>query len=178
MSAIAGSSSASSATAGSSSAAGGSNDAFVADVRRLHGEANAALRGSVSRLDALLRPVQRAYFACCTACTDDSRATEAVSSCVAACAEPLSAVQGKLRAAQDDFQARVRGCHGAAGELVKGDAANPTAAEAAAYTRALRPCLAAATDALPALVEPVYAAVAPAMAQIKATTPKSAGWLW
>jgi len=128
-------------------AAGGGNDAFVADVRRLHGEANEALRGSVAKLEGRLRPVTRAYFACCSACTDDARPTEAVSACVAACSEPLAAVQGRLRAAQEDFQGRVRACHGRAGEHVTGDAANPTAAEAAAYTRALRPCLAAAADA-------------------------------
>ncbi len=52
-------------------------------VQQVHEAANAALGRAIEVLDKQIRPVQRAYFNCCYACSDDRRKSAEVPGCIA-----------------------------------------------------------------------------------------------
>ncbi len=81
-------------------------------VQAIHEAANEALGKAIQQLDKQIRPVQRAYFSCCFACSDASRPAADVPSCIAACQQGMIAVQTALGDAQETFQGMIGKCHG------------------------------------------------------------------
>jgi hypothetical protein len=165
-------------------------------VQALHDRANAELRLSIERIDKELRPLQRAYFRCCFSCSDDTRPSDKVGSCIEACQAPVAAVQESLGGAQQSFQNRVRRCHEMAGEAVpessarRNDDGSPSAATVSAYLRSLEPCIAGELRKLPSLMTPIHDRIPRAFEDISRATPAtsfdlakgekapSKGYLW
>jgi hypothetical protein len=158
-------------------------------VQAIHEAANEALGRAMEGLDKRVRPVQRAYFACCYACADEGRKATEVPDCISACQAPMIEVQSTLAEAQEEFQGRIGRCHQAAGEAVDGLAASmekggkPSGAQMAQYAGSLRPCVAGEVAKIEGLLAPSHARVPTAMAAIKAATPAGgqqlegkAGW--
>lgn len=146
-------------------------------IESIHRSANDALVKEIAPLDKALRPLQRAYFACCYACHDDAKPMSEVAQCAAACAGPVEAVQESFGQAQQAFQQRVSRCHQIAGEAVpSGEAARgpdgkPSAAALAAYVGKLRPCVEEEVRKLDNLLGPIKQGVPKALEAVAAATP-------
>lgn len=144
-------------------------------VRGAIDDANNALMKSVEQLDAKLRPVQRAFFACGYAATSDTRGTMEVAESIEKCQEPFQRVQQLMNEAQGDWQTRIRGCHEKAGAALdpSGPASKgkPTDEEMSKYATIFQPCVAAEIKHVGSVMAPVYAAVPKALADIQAATP-------
>ena len=121
-----------------------------------------------------MRPLQRAYFSCCHACTDDFRPSKEVGPCVQRCVEPVARINGELEGMQQAFQQRMSRCHELAGEAVprepSGDGRGgkgPSPEAIAAYVSRLKPCVEEELQKLPALVSPVRDAIPGALEDVK-----------
>jgi hypothetical protein len=150
-------------------------------INSLTADANKELLRLVGRVDADLRPLQRAYFKCCFGCSDDARPTAEVAPCLARCQEPMAAVQEDLGGVQATFQTRLKRCHALAAEALPAElsrggagARAPSEAEMGVYAARLAPCFREEMGKLPALVAPLTAAVPRARAAIEVATPAAA----
>ncbi len=122
-------------------------------------------------VERLVRPLQRAYFSCCYACTDDRNSASEVSPCVQRCVAPISRINEALGTAQSSFQQRMQRCHQVAGEAVPANSSTPsgepTPAALAAYTARLQPCMEEELSKLDALLAPVQSAIPGALDEIR-----------
>lgn len=144
-------------------------------VRSAIDDANNALMKSVEGLDAKLRPVQRAFFACGYAATSDSRPTMEVAESIEKCQEPFQRVQQLMNDAQGEWQTRIRSCHEKAGAALdpNGPASKgkPTEEEMSKYATIFKPCVSGEIKQVEKVMAPVYSAVPQALADIQAATP-------
>jgi hypothetical protein len=145
-------------------------------INEITKSANDELVRVISRVDASIRPLQRAYFKCSYGCSDDSRLTAEVPACFSRCQEPMSGVAEQMTELQNEFQSRIKLCHKLAAGAIPGGGRDRqyTDADYALYADRLRPCVREEVANLPSLVKPLTAAVPQAIATIGALTPLSA----
>lgn len=143
-------------------------------VEALYARANSELQTHIMRIDKELRPLQRAYFRCCYACSDDSQPAKDVTSCISTCQEPLAATQASLGGAQQAFQKRVQRCNEIAREALPTqtrDDKNSEAVAVAAYVGAMEPCMQKEIHKLSSLMDPIHASLPKALASVENSTP-------
>lgn len=80
-------------------------------VQQIHEAANVALGKAIEELDKKIRPVQRAYFACCYASSHETFKADDVPDKIGLCQRPMLEVQQMLSAAQQEFQGNIGKCH-------------------------------------------------------------------
>jgi hypothetical protein len=122
-------------------------------------------------LDRAMRPLQRAYFMCCHACSDDERAASAVSTCVQDCVTPVARVNAQLQSATELLQQRLGRCEQvameAAGEGGSGEGSSGEEARKRAFVARMRPCVEEEVGKLSRQLEAVRASVAPALEEVQ-----------
>ena len=145
-------------------------------INEITKSANDELVRVIGRIDASIRPLQRAYFKCCYGCSDDARLTAEVPACLSRCQEPMSGVAEQMTEMQNEFQSRLKRCHKIAASAIPGGGRDRQygAEDYALYAEKLRPCVREEVSGLPSLVKQLTEAVPQAMASIGAVTPLSA----
>ena len=145
-------------------------------IEDIHKGANEEMMRLTSSVDKSVRPLQRAYFSCCHACSDDVRPAGEVGPCVETCVSPLALVQEALSDAQQTFQTRMKRCHQMAGEAIPASERKELSeASMAVYVGKLRPCIEEEIKKLPELVKPVQSLIPKAISDIERVTPKTGG---
>ena len=119
-------------------------------------------------LDRAMRPLQRAYFMCCHACSDDERPAAAVSSCVQDCVTPVARVNAQLQSATELLQQRLGRCEQVAMEAAGegGEGGSSEEARKRAFVARMRPCVEEEVGKLARQLEGVRASVAPALEEV------------
>lgn len=147
-------------------------------VSEIHTRANQALSLAVESLDKKIRPSQRAYFACCYACSHESTKPQEVPDCLSSCQEPMMRVQERLQNAQETFQGKIGACHAAAGAKVNSEGGSkfvresPTPGQLTIYAASLRPCVERETAGIDSLLKEVLTVIPDALRDIEKATPK------
>ena len=126
-------------------------------------------------LDRAMRPLQRAYFMCCHACSDDERPASAVSTCVQDCVTPVARVNAQLQSATELLQQRLGRCEQVAMEAVgeggegggSGSGSSSEEARKRAFVARMRPCVEEEVGKLARQLEGVRASVAPALEEVQ-----------
>jgi hypothetical protein len=147
-------------------------------ISEIHTRANQALSLAVESLDKKIRPTQRAYFACCYACSHESNKPRDVPECLEKCQIPMLQVQDKLSNAQETFQTRISTCHATSGTKVNSEGGkfnreNPTPGQLTIYASSLRPCVERETQNIDSLLEGVLSVIPDALKGIEKATPKT-----
>lgn len=134
-------------------------------INEIHKDANEEMVRLTSAIDREVRPLQRAYFSCCHACSDDTRKAEEVGTCVESCVVPVSTVQEALSEAQHAFKSRMSRCHQMAGEGIPSSDRSSSVSEETMglYVGKLKPCVQEEVKKLPALLKPIHSLIPQAM---------------